>query len=145
MRRVCPATFSSRTHRGFLLLKSFACLRRFMKLSGRKSMRLSFLPASRHLDGAHCLCRSCFRRRPCYTGPSMQPPAHTSVAYAEVAAKPRYTCPILQRHAPIPARPPTRVEMSPNPWRTADNRPMCFAYGMPGHVGCFLLSPCPTT
>lgn len=58
----------------------------------------------------------------------------TPTPYAEVAARPRVSFPMA-------APPITTVRPSPrsgyqagNPWRTADNRPICFSCCVPGHV-----------
>ncbi|XP_077547616.1 uncharacterized protein LOC144159808 [Haemaphysalis longicornis] len=63
-------------------------------------------------------------------------PVAPSLCYAEVAAR-------TPAHAYVPRRRPqppphlTQVRPSPlhtNPWRTPDNRPICFSCRIPGHV-----------
>lgn len=76
---------------------------------------------------------------PRHPGSSVPYPLSTPIVYDGVIARPRYTGPPLVRSTPTPARPPLRVSASasPNPWRTADNRPICFACRIPGHVARF--------
>lgn len=77
----------------------------------------------------------------CQSVPTVPPvaPVVTPLAYAEVAARPpRQGYPAFQRPAPAPAFVAARPAVQPaNPWRTLDNRPICFACGIPGHVARF--------
>lgn len=73
--------------------------------------------------------------------PSAAPPAPVAapLTYADAVMKPRPQ-PVLTPQPPI--RPPATVLFGAqpqyaNPWRTADNRPICYACGIPGHVARF--------
>lgn len=70
--------------------------------------------------------------------PSASPPTPvpTPLRYAAAAARPPRRLPVSP---PQPVRPSTMpFSATPqhygNPWRTADNRPICYACGIPGHV-----------
>lgn len=73
--------------------------------------------------------------------PRAAPPSPAPLSYAEVAARPppsTYSAPPFA----APPRPPppvytTRSPASTGPWRTPDNRPVCFFCGIPGHVARF--------
>uniref|UniRef100_L7LY16 CCHC-type domain-containing protein n=1 Tax=Rhipicephalus pulchellus TaxID=72859 RepID=L7LY16_RHIPC len=68
---------------------------------------------------------------------SQPTPVAAPLSYAAVAATP-------PRPVPVPAPPPVRAPTMPfpraqlsyngNPWRTPDNRPICYFCGYPGHV-----------
>lgn len=70
------------------------------------------------------------------------PTVAAPLTYADVAARPPFAPrPPLQavaRPPPIPFSPPApQLPRQPNPWRTADNRPICYHCGIPGHVARF--------
>lgn len=76
------------------------------------------------------------------------PPVTAPLTYAAALQRPAARpMPTTSRPAasfyssPLPVR-PVHVPLSPsrpsiNPWRTPDNRPICFACGIPGHVARF--------
>lgn len=69
----------------------------------------------------------------------LQAPTAAPLTYAEVASRP-----VLQSYGPRrphmrppvspPARPAVQYARAEDPWRTEDNRPICFHCGLPGHV-----------
>ncbi|XP_077506683.1 uncharacterized protein LOC144115924 [Amblyomma americanum] len=67
-------------------------------------------------------------------------PVAAPLTYAAVAAQPHPVAfspsPPFLRPAPVPPAAPLHPPSSPhyNPWRTPDNRPICFSCGFPGHV-----------
>lgn len=83
---------------------------------------------------------------------SSQPaPVAAPLTYAEAAARaprlpvfsppPSAPRPPLFSPAPLPRQPAAHFfgaqQQDTNPWRTADNRPICYACGTPGHVARF--------
>ncbi|XP_037526084.1 uncharacterized protein LOC119403209 [Rhipicephalus sanguineus] len=71
-------------------------------------------------------------------------PVAAPLTYAAVAARPppptfAFSEAMYPRTAQLPAPPPmpTRSQYAQNPWRTRDNRPICFACGFAGHVARF--------
>lgn len=70
--------------------------------------------------------------------PRAAPPLSVPLSYAEVAARPPPSTfsapPFAAPPRPIPPVYTTRSPASTGPWRTPDNRPVCFFCGIPGHV-----------
>ena len=78
-------------------------------------------------------------------------PTSAPLTYAEVARRPSLSLPLgtdpaRQANAFYAARPPVRPDPPPfhrpappssNPWRTPDNRPICYSCRLPGHVARF--------
>ena len=73
--------------------------------------------------------------------PASQPtPVAAPLSYAAVAATPPRPLPVATPRpvrAPTTSLPGTQQCYSGNPWRTLDNRPICYACGYPGHVARF--------
>lgn len=64
-------------------------------------------------------------------------PVAAPLTYADVVARPRTHPAFTPRqplHAPTPPRAPGAGPMATNPWRTPDDKPICFACGRPGHI-----------
>lgn len=61
------------------------------------------------------------------------PLTYAQVVAARAPRQPTYaTSPIPVRSSPVPFSRP--IAAFPNPWRTADNRPICYSCGYAGHV-----------